>query len=108
MAQHLHNYFNIHVCVSNLKAGMLLSISTITLPISVVIHTQGVLDSKFPISIRTQTQGQYRCQNVQTILKNHVPVSDFATMQLNLKKNSKIGKIFAKKKKFFLQNFSDF
>ena len=51
--------------------------------------TQGVLDSKFPISIRTQTQGQYRCQNFRKILKIHVPVSDFATMLLNLRKTQK-------------------
>ena len=42
------------------------------------VHTRG-----FPISIRTQTQGQYRCQKVRKILKNHLPVSDFATMLLD-------------------------
>ena len=51
--------------------------------------TQGVLASKFPISIRTLTQGQYRCQKVRKILKNHLPVSDFATMLLNLRKTQK-------------------
>ena len=53
------------------------------------IYTQGDLASKFPISIRTLTQGQYRCQKVRKILKNHVPVSDFATMLLNLRKTQK-------------------
>ena len=62
--------------------------------------TKGVLASKFPISIRTQTQGQYRCQIVRKILKNHVPVSDFATILLNLRKTQKSEKFC--KKKFFL------
>ena len=51
-----------------------------------IIHTQGVFASNFPISIQTQTQGHHRCQKM---LKNHVPVSDFATMLLNLKKKIK-------------------
>ena len=62
--------------------------------------TQGVLASRFPISIRTQTQGQYKCQKVQKILKDHVPVLDFATMLLNLRKTQKSQK-FCKKKNFF-------
>ena len=66
-----------------------------------ITFTQGVLASKFPISIRTQTQGQYRCQNVQKILKNHVPVSDFATMLLNLRKTQKSQNFCKKKKSFF-------
>ena len=49
-------------------------------------RTQGVLASKFPISILTWTQGQHRCQTIRKIPKNHVPVSDFATRQLNLRK----------------------
>jgi len=62
--------------------------------------TQGVLANRFPISIRTQTQGQYRYQKVWNILKNHLPVSDFANMLLN----SKITKILQKKKKKFQKN----
>ena len=52
-------------------------------------YTQGVLASKFPISIQMQIQGWYRCQNVQKTLKNHLPVSNFATILLNLRKTQK-------------------
>ena len=65
--------------------------------------TQGVLANKFPISIRTQTQGQYRCQKVRNILKNHLPVSDFATMLLNLRKTQK-SRNFCKTIFFFGKN----
>ena len=63
--------------------------------------TQGVLASKFPISILTRIQGQHRCQKIRKIPKNYVPVSDFATRQLNLGKCQKSQK-FCKKKYFFL------
>ena len=62
-----------------------------------VIITQGVLASKYPISIQTLTQGQYKCQKVRKILKNHVLVLDFAAMLLNLRKTQK----FCKKIFFF-------
>ena len=68
------------------------------------MYTQGVLASKFPISIRTLTQGQYRCQKVRKYLKNHVPVSDFATMLLNLRKTQKSQKFCKKKFFFFVKN----
>ena len=58
--------------------------------------TQGVLASKFPILIQTQPQGHYRCQKVQKVFKNHVPVSNFATMHLNLRK-TQINKNFGKR-----------
>ena len=63
--------------------------------------TQGVLAPKFPISIGTQTQGQYKCQKVQKLLKNHVQVSNFATMLLNLRKPKKYTKILGKR--YFLK-----
>ena len=53
------------------------------------IFTQGVLAFKFPISISTWTQDQHRCQKIRKIPKNYVPVSDFATRQLNLRKPQK-------------------
>ena len=45
------------------------------------------------MSIQTQTQGQHRCQKIRKILKNHVLVSDFATMLLDLRKTEKSQKI---------------
>ena len=62
--------------------------------------TQGVLAIKFPISIQTQIQGKHRYQKVQKTLKNHVPVSNFATMLLDSRKVQKSQK-FCKKKIFF-------
>ncbi len=50
-----------------------------------VVHTR----KKFPVPIQTQTQGLYRCQKVPKLLKNHVLVSTFATMLLNLRKTQK-------------------
>jgi hypothetical protein len=51
--------------------------------------TQGVLASKFPISILMQIQGQHGCQIFRKIVKNYVPNSDFATRLLNLSKPQK-------------------
>jgi hypothetical protein len=58
--------------------------------------TQGVLASKFPISILAQTQGQHRCQKIRKILKKCVPVSDFATRQMNLRKPQNSQKFWKK------------
>ena len=63
-------------------------------------YTQGVLAFKFPISILMWTWGQYRCQMFCKIMKNYVPISDFATRQLNLRKSQKSQKF--SKKTFFL------
>ena len=59
---------------------------------------QGVLVSKFPISIQTQTR-----QKIRKIPKQHVPVSDFATRPLNLRKPQKPQK-FCKEFFFSLKN----
>jgi hypothetical protein len=60
-------------------------------------YTQGVFAFKLPISILTQTQAQHRCQKTGKIGKNYVPISDFATRPLNLrkpKKSPKFSKIY--------------
>ena len=57
--------------------------------------TQGVLASKFPISILMQIQGQHGCQIFRKIVYNYVPISDFATRSLNLRKPKKF-QIFCK------------
>jgi hypothetical protein len=62
--------------------------------------TQGVLASKFPISILMQIQGQHGCQIFRKIVKNYVPISDFATRLLNLSKPQK-SQNFCKKNIFF-------
>ena len=58
--------------------------------------TQGVLAFEFPISILMQIKGQYGCQIFRKIVKNYVPISDFATRSLNLRKPQKF-QIFCKK-----------
>ena len=65
-----------------------------------VIITQGVLASKYPIFVQTQTQDQHRNQKIRKMLKNHVPISAFATMLLNLKKKIKSYKKITKKNFF--------
>ena len=67
------------------------------------VYTKGVLASKFPISISTNTHG---CQKIRKMPKNYVPVSDFATRQLNLRKPQKSQNFckkcnFISKKNFF-------
>ena len=65
-------------------------------------NTQGVLASKFPISIWTQIQGQHGCQIFRKIVYNYLPISDFATRSLNLGKPQKSQK-FCKKIFFFVK-----
>ena len=57
--------------------------------------TQGVLASKFPISILRRIQGQDVPQIFKKIVQNYVTISDFATRPLKLRKPKK-SQIFAK------------
>ena len=66
--------------------------------------TQGVLASKFPISILTRTQGQHRCQKIRKILNNYVPISDFPTRHLNMRKRQKSQKFGKNKNRNFVEN----
>ena len=59
-----------------------------------LFNTQGVSAFKFPISILTQTQDQQKCQKIRKIAKNYVPISDFATRPLNLRKLQKSNNFF--------------
>ena len=60
-------------------------------------RTLGVVAFKFPFSILTQIQDHDRSQKIRKIAKNYVPISDFATRLLNLRKPEK-SKKFSKKK----------
>ena len=81
---HRHDFSSFSEFVEELSSFPAVNILRKEHPFVMGIFTQGVLASKFPISIRTQPQGHDRCQKVQKILKNHVPISNFATMVLNL------------------------
>ena len=65
------------------------------------VHTQGVLASKFPISILRWIQSRDGRQIFRKIVYNCVPISDFATRVLNLRKPQK-SQNFCKRKKFIL------
>ena len=67
-------------------------------------RTQGVLDFKFPISTLTQTQDQHRCHKIRKIANNYVPIPDFATRPLNLRKSKKFPKFSKINTIFLLQN----
>ena len=67
--------------------------------------TQGVLSSKFPISIQSRPWGTIGIKKVQKILTNHAAVSNFARMLLNLRNTQKSQKL-CKKTLFFLTKFN--
>ena len=64
-----------------------------------ILCKQGVLASKFPISILTRIQGQHECQIFSKTVQNYVSISYFDTRLLNLRKPKKLWK-----KCFFLNN----
>ena len=63
------------------------------------LATQGVLVLKFSISILMWAWDQHRCQMFCNVVQNYVPISDFATRSLTLKKPQKSQKCC--KKYFF-------
>ena len=65
-----------------------------------LIGSDRVLAFKFSFSILTQIQDHDRSQKIRKMEKKYVPISDFATRLLNLRKPEK-SKKFSKKNIFF-------